>query len=159
METVIDFIFLGFKIAADANCSHEIKRFLVLRRKAMANLDFILKSRHYFPNKGPSSQTYGFSSSEVWMWELDHKEGWVLMNWCFQLCCWRRLLRIPWTTKRSNKYILKEINPEYSLEGLLLKQKLQHFVHLMQRADNLENTLMLGKIEMGGEGDHRGRDA
>ena len=158
METVTDFIFLGFKITEDADCSHEIKRFLLLGRKAMTNFDILLKSRHYFPDRGPSSQTYGFSSSQVRMWELDHKVGWVLMNWCFQLCCWRRLLRVPWTTKRSNQYILKEINPEYLLERLLLKQKLQYFVHLMQRPNHLEKTLMLGKIEAGGERDDRGQD-
>ena len=158
METVTDFIFLGYRITEDADCSHEIKRFLLLGRKAMTNFDILLKSRYYFPDKGPSSQTYGFSSSQVWKWELDHKVGWVLMNWCFQLCCWRRLLRVPWTTKRSNQYILKEINPEYSLEGLLLKQKLQYFVHLMQRPNHLEKTVRLGKIEAGGEGDDRGWD-
>ena len=83
-----------------------------------------------------------FSSSHVWMWELDYKESWVLKNWCFELWCWRRHLRVPWTARRSNQSILKEINPEYSLEGLMLK--LQYFGHLMQRADSLEKTLMVG---------------
>ena len=86
----------------------------------------------------------GFSSSHLWMWELDHKEGWVLKNWCF---CWRRLLRVPWTVRRSNKSILKEVNPEYSLNGRTLKLKLQSFGHLMGRADSLEKTLMLGMSE------------
>ena len=104
--------------------------------------------RHYFANKGPSSQIYVFSSSHVWMWELNYKESWMLKNWCFfELWCWRRLLRVPWTARRSNQSILKEISPEYSLKGLMLKLKLQYFGHLMWRADSLEKTLMLGKIE------------
>ena len=106
----------------------------------------IKKQRHYFANKGPSGQGYGFSSDHVWMWELDYKESWVLKNWCFWLWCWRRLLRVPWTARRS---ILKEISPGCSLEGLMLKLKLQYFGHLMWRADSLEKTLMLGRIEGG----------
>ena len=90
----------------------------------------IKKQRHYFANKGPSSQGYGFSSSHVWMWELDCEESWVLKNWCFELWCWRRLLRVPWTAGRSNQTILKEISPGCSLEGLMLKLKLQYFVHV-----------------------------
>ena len=101
----------------------------------------IKKQRHYFVNKGPSSQGYGFSS-HVWMWQLDYKESWA-MNWW----CWRILLRVPWTARRSNQYILKEISPGCSSEGLMLKLKLQYFGHLMQRADSSEKTLMLGKIE------------
>jgi len=81
------------------------------------------------------------------MWELDYKESWTLKNWCFWMWCWRRLLRVPWTARRSNQSILKEISPEYSLEGLMLKLKLQYFGHLMQRTDSLEKTLTLGKIE------------
>ena len=107
----------------------------------------IQKQRHYFSNKGPSSQGYGFSSSHVWMWELDYKEIWAPKNWCFWTVCWRRLLRVPWTARRSNQSILKGISPEYSLEGLMLKPKLQYFGHLMRRADSFEKTLMLGKIE------------
>ena len=107
----------------------------------------IEKKRHYFADKGPSSQSYGFSIGHVWMWELDHKESWALKNWCFELWCWRRFLRIPRTARRSNQSILKEMNPECSLEGLMLKLKLQYFGHLMQRADSLEKTVMLGKIE------------
>ena len=95
------------------------------------------KQRHYFVNKIPSSQSYGFSSFHIWMWELDHKELW----------CWRRLLRVPWTAKGSNQSILKETSPEYSLEGLMLKLKLQWCGHLMWRTGSLEKTLMLGKIE------------
>ena len=107
----------------------------------------IKKQRHYFADKGLSSQSYGFSSSHVWMWDLDHKEGWTQKNDAFELWCWRRLLRVPWTARRSNQSILKEFSPEYSLEGLILKLKLQYFVHLMGRTDSLEKTLMLGKIE------------
>ena len=126
--------------------SHEIKRRLLLGRKAMTNRDSILKSRD-ITDKGLYSQSYGFSSSHVWMWELDHKERWAPKNWCFELWCWRRLLRVPWTARRSNQSILKEISPEYSLEGLMLKLKLQYFGHLIWKTDSLEKPLMLGKIE------------
>ena len=107
----------------------------------------IKKQRHYFPNKGPSSQSYSFSNNHVWMWDLDHKEGWVPKHWWFELWCWKKLLKIPWTAGRSNQLILKEINPEFSLEGLMMKLMLQYFGQLMWRADSLEKTLMLGKIE------------
>ena len=99
-----------------------------------------------FADKGPFSQSYMYecvSSSHLWMWELDHK---IRID-AFELWCWRRLLRVSWTVRRSNQSILKEISPEYSLEGLMLKLKLQYYVHLMQRTDSLEKTLMLGKIE------------
>ena len=101
----------------------------------------IKKQRHYFADKGPYSPSYGFSSSHVWMWALDHKEaeGWRID--AFELWCLRRPLRVPWTARRSNQLILKEINPEYSLEGLRLKLKLWYFGHLMQRTDSLEKTL------------------
>ena len=117
----------------------KIKRLLFVGRKVMTKLDSILKSR------GPSSQGYGFSSGHVWMWEVDYKESWALKN--FELWCWKRLLRVPWTARRSNQFILKEISPGCSLEGLMLKMMLQYFGHLMQRADSLEKILMLGKIE------------
>ena len=119
----------------------------------------IKKQRHYFANKSLSSQGYGFSSSHVWMWELDCEEGWVPKNWCyaFQLWSWRRLLRVPWTARRSNQSILKEISPEYSLEGLMLKLKLQCFGHLMWRTDSLEKTLMLGRIQGRRRGQQRMR--
>ena len=107
----------------------------------------IKKQRHYFANKSLSSLGYGFSNGHVWMWELNYKESWALKNWCFELWCWRRLLRDPWITRRSNQSILKEISPECSLEGMMLKLKLQYFDHLMQRADSFEKILMLGKIE------------
>ena len=94
-----------------------------------------------------SSQGYGFSSGHVWMWELDCEESWVPKNWCFWLWCWRRLLRLPWSAKRSNQTILKEISPEYSFEGLMLKLELQSFGHLMLITDSFEKTLLLGKIE------------
>ena len=109
----------------------------------------IQKQRHYFADKGPSCQSYGFSSSHVWMWDLDFKESWGPKNWCFELWCWRRLLRVPWTARRSNQSILREISPEYSLDGLMLKLKLQYFGHLILRTDSLEKTLMLGNIEDG----------
>ena len=129
METVTDFIFLGSKVTVDGFWSHEIKRHPLIRRKAMSNLDSILKSTDiYFANKGPSSQSYGFSSGHVWMWEWDHKESWAPKNW-------------------SKQSILKEISLEYSLEGLMLKLKLQYFGRLMWRTDSFERTLMLGKIE------------
>ena len=141
-----DFIFLGSKITADGHCSHKIKRCLLLARKAMVNLDSILKSRDItLPTKIRLVQVMiFFFSSLVWMWELDYKESWAQT---FELWCWIRLLRVPWTAGRSNQSILKEISPEYSLEGLILKLKLQYFGHLMQRTNSLEKTLMLGKIE------------
>ena len=105
------------------------------------------KQRHYFVNKGPSSQSYCFSSSHVWMWDLDYKESWVLKNWCFWTVALERLLRVPWTAKRSNQSILKEISPGCSLEGLMLKLKLQNFGQLLQRADSFEKSLMLGTTE------------
>ena len=117
----------------------------------------IQKQRHYFANKGPSSQGYGFSSGHVWMWELDYKESWVPKNWCFWTWCWRRLLRVPWTARRSNQSSLKETSPEHSLEGLMLKLKLQYSGYLMQRTDSLEKTLMLGKIESRRRGRERMR--
>ena len=106
----------------------------------------IKKQRHYFADIGPSSQSYGFSSSHVWMWELDNKESWAPKKWCFWIwCCWR-LLRVPWTARRSNISVLKEINSEDSLERPMLKLKLQYFGRLLRRTDSLEKTLMLGEI-------------
>ena len=136
-----------------ADCSHAIKRHLLLGRKAMTNLDSILKSKDItLPTKVcPSNQSYGFPSTHVWIWELEYKEvwffGWAQRTNAFELWCWRRFLRVPWTARRSNQLILKEISPEHSLEGLMLKLKLQYFGHLMRRTDSLEKTLMLGKIE------------
>ena len=147
METVTDFILGGSQITADGDCSHEINRRLLLGRKVMTNLDkHITKQRHYFAHKFPSSQSFGFSSSHVWMWQLDYKaERWTID--AFELWCWRRLLRVPWTARRSNQAILKEISLEYSLEGLMLKLKLPSFGHLMWRTDSFEKTPMLGNIE------------
>ena len=127
-----------------SDCSHEIKRCLLLRRKAMTKLDSILKSRHIALPTKVYSQSYGFSSSHVWLWELNNKKCWTPKNYTFKLWCWRRLLRVPWTASRS---ILNEINYEYSLEELMLKLELQYFGHLTWRADSLEKTLMLRKIE------------
>ena len=105
------------------------------------------KQRRYFANKVPSSQGYSFSSSHVWMWELDYKESWTPKNWCFWTVVLEKTLKSPWAAKRSNQSILKEINPEYSLEGLMLKLKVQYFGYLSWRIDSLEKTLMLGKTE------------
>ena len=139
-------IFLGSKITADGDCSHKIKRCLLLGRKVMTNLSSVTNQnqRHYFASKGLYSQSNGFSSSHVWMWKLDHKEGKHQITDAFELWCWRRLLRVPWTA-RSNQSILKEISPEYSLEGLMLK--LQYYGLLMWRANSLEKTPRLGMIE------------
>ena len=148
METVRDFILGGSKITADGDCSHEIKRRLLLGRKVMTNLDSILKSRDItLPTKVHLVKTMGFP---VVMYGC---ESWTIKKAkcrridAFELWCWRRLLRVPWTTRRSNQSILKEISPEFSLEGLMLKLKLQSFGHLMQRTDSLEKILMLGKTE------------
>ena len=147
VETVADFIFRGSKITEVDDCSHEIKRRLLLGRKVMTNLDSILKSRD-ITNKGLSSQGYGFSSGRLWMWELNYKESWEQQRInAFELRCWRRLLRVPWTSRRSNQSILKEISPGCSLEGLMLKLKLQYFGHLMWRVDSFEKILMSGKTE------------
>ena len=159
METVADFIFLGSKITADGNCSHEIKRFLLLGRKVMTNLDSIFKSRditlstkvHLVKAMVFPVVIYGCKS-----WTIKKAERWRID--AFELWCWRRLLRVPWTARRSNQSILKEISPEYSLEGLMLKLKLQYFGHLIRRADSFEKTLILGKFRAGGEGDDRGWD-
>ena len=107
----------------------------------------IQKQRHYIVDQNPSNQGYGFSSSHIWKWELEYKESWVPKIDAFELWCWRRLLRVPWTARRSNQSILKEISPGCSLEGLMLKLKLQYFGHLMGRADSFEKTLILGKME------------
>ena len=115
----------------------------------------IKEQRHYFANKGLSSQGYGFSSSHVWMWELDYKESWVLKNWCFWSVVWEKTLESPWPTRRSNQSILKEISPGCSSEGLMLKLRLQYFGHLMQRADSFETALCWGKLRVGREGDNR----
>ena len=121
VETVTDFIFLGFKIIVDGDCSHEIKRHLLLRRKAMTTLGSVQhtkKQKDHFADKGPHSQSYDFSSSIVKMWELVHKEVWTPKNWYFQIVVLEKTLESPWTARRSNQSILKEINHEYSVEGL-----------------------------------------
>ena len=135
------------KITADGDCSHEIKRCLLPGRKAMVNLDSIFKSRDVtLPKKVHLAKAMVLSSSHIWMWELDHKAEHQRTD-AFELWCWRRLLRVPWTARRSNQSILKEISPEYSSEGLMMKPKLQYFGHLMWRTDSLEKTLNLGKTE------------
>ena len=112
----------------------------------------IKKQRDYFANKGPCSQGYDFSSGHVWMWELDYKESWVPKNWCFWMWCCIRLSRVPWTARRSNKSILKEINPEYSSEGLMLKLKLQYSGHLMRRPNSLKKDPDAGRDVRGWDG-------
>ena len=143
VETVMDFIFLDSQVTLDGDCSHDIRRHLLLGKKAMTK--HIKKQRHYFADNDPYSQIYGFSSSYVWMWELDHKEGWMLKNWCFWTVVLENIVESPSDCKEIKPVNPKEINPEYSLEVLMLK--LQYFGHLMWRADSLEKTLMLGKIE------------
>ena len=120
VQTVTDFIFWWSKITADSDCSHEIKRLLLLGRKVTTNLDSILKSRHHFASKGPSTQNYASSNSHVWMCDLDYMKADCRRIDAFELWYWRRLLRVPWIALRSNQSILKEISPEYSLEGLIL---------------------------------------
>ena len=142
-----DFIFWGFKITADSDCSHEVKRCLLLERKVMTNLDSILKSRDVtLPTKVPLVKALVFLvvmyGCESWtIKKAEHQR----IN-AFELWCWRKLLRVPWTARRSNQSILNDISPEYSLEGVTLKLKFQYFGHLMQRTDSFEKTLMLGKI-------------
>ena len=148
VETVRDFIFLGSQITADGDCSHEIKRLLLLGRQAMTNLDSIFESRdiilptkfHLVKAMVSPVVMYGCES-----WTMNKAKHQRID--AFELWCWKRLLRVLWTARRSNQSILKAISPEYSLEGLMLNLKLQSFGHLMRRTDSLEKTLMLGKIE------------
>ena len=153
-------IFLGSKITTDGDCSHEIKRCLLLERKTTTNLDSILKSRDItLPTKVPPGKVmvfpvvmYGCES-----WTIKKAERWRID--AFEMWCWRRLLRVPWTARRSNQSILKEINPECSLEGLMLKLKLQYFGHLMWRTDSLEKRPWCWEwLKAGGEGSERGWD-
>ena len=147
-ETVDDFIFGGSKITADGDCSHEIKRRLFLGRKFMTNLDSILKSRDII-----LSTKVHLIRSMVFPVVMYGCDSWTIKKaarqriGAFELWCWKRLLKVPWTARRSNQSILKEISPGCSLEGLMLNLKLQYFGHLMRRADSLEKTLVLGKIE------------
>ena len=147
-KQVSDFIFWGSKITADGDCNHEIKRHLFLGRKVMTNLDSILKSRDI-----TLSTNFCLVKATVFPVVMYGCESWTIKKVehrrtdAFELRYWRRLLRVPWIASRSNQSILKEISPEYSLEGLMLKQKLQYFGHLMWRADSFEKTLMLGKID------------
>ena len=148
VETVSDFIFGGSKITADGDCSHEIKRRLLLGRKVMTNLDSICKSRDItLPTKVRLVKAMVFPVVMYWCesWTIKKAEHWRID--AFELWCWRRLLRVPWTARRSNQSILKEIRTGWSLEGLMLKLKLQYFGQLIQTADSFEKTLMLGKIE------------
>ena len=148
VEALTVFLFLGSKITVDGDWSLEIRRWFLLRRKAMTNLDSVLKSKGIIlPTKVHRVKTMVFVvvTYSCESWTIKKAEHWRID--AFELWCWRRLLRVPWTAKRSNQSILKEINPEYSLEGLMLKLKPQYFGHLMQTADSLEKTLLLGKTE------------
>ena len=148
VETVADFIFLGSKITADGDCSHEIKIHLLLGRKVMTNLDGLLKRRDIIlPTKVHlvKAMVFPVVMSGCKSWTKKKAEHRRID--AFELWCWRRLLRVPWTARRSNQSIPKEISPGCSLEGLMLKLKLQYFGHLMWRADSFEKTMMLGKIE------------
>ena len=150
VETVTDFILGGSKITADGNCSHEIKRRFLLGRKAMTKLNSIFKSRDVtLPTnvRLVIAMVFPVVMYECECWTMKKAEHQRID--AFELWCWRRFLRVLWTTRRSNQSILKEISPEYSLEGLMLKLKLEYFGHLMQRTDSFEKTLMLGKIEGG----------
>ena len=143
-----EFYFLGSKITADGDCCREIKRRLLLGRKVMSNLDSILKSRDItLSTRVHLIKAMVFSSSHVWIWELDYEESWALKNWCFWTVVLEKTLDVLWTARRSNQSILEEISPEYSLEELMLKLKLQYSGYLMRRTDSFEKTLMLGKIE------------
>ena len=147
VETVADFIFLGSKITADSDCSHEIKRHLLLGRTVMTNLDSILKSRDFaLPTEVHlvMAMVFPLIMYGCECWTVKKAECWRID--AFELWCWRRLLRVPWTARRSNQSNLKEISPGCSLEGLMLKLKLQYFGHLMRSADSLEKTLMLAGI-------------
>ena len=152
-----DFISLRLQITADGDCIHEIKRCLLLGRKVMTNLDNVLKSRditlstnvHLVKAMVFPVVMYGCGS-----WTIEKTEHQRID--AFELWCWRRLVRVPWTARRSNQFILKEISPEYSLEGLMLKLKLQYFGYLMQRADSLEKPWCWERLKAGGEGDDRG---
>ena len=156
METVTDSILGGSKIIADDDCSHEIKRHLLLGRKVMNNLDRILKSRNitlptnFHLVKAVVSPVVTYGCESLTMKKAQHQ---TIDS--FELWCWRRLLRVPWTARRSNQSILKEISPEYSLEGVMLKLKLQYFGHLIQRTDSLEKILMLRNIENGRRRGHQ----
>ena len=148
METLTDLIFLGPKITANGDCSHETKSHLLPGRKPMTNLNSILKIRDVtLPIKVHIVKAMVFPVIMYGCESWTIKEAECQRTDAFELWCWRRLLRVPWTARRSNKSILKEISPEYSLEGLMLKLKLQYFGHMMRRTDSFEKTLMLGKIE------------
>ena len=157
METVSDFVFLGSKITVDSDCSHEIKRRLLLGRKAMTKLDSILKSRDItLPTKVHLGKAIVFPVVMCGCESCTIKKSEPRRTDAFELWCWRRLLTVPWTARKSNHSILKEINPDYSLQGLMLKLKLQSFGRLMQRTDSLEKTLILGSSEGRRRGDDKG---
>ena len=158
IETVTDFIFIGSKIIVNSDCSHEIRRHLLPGTKAMTNLDGVLKSKDIIPTKIRIVKAMVFSGVVYRSKSWSIKKAESQRTDAFELWCWRRLMRVPWTTNWSNQWIPKEINTDYSLEGLLLQLKLQYFGHVMQRADSLEKTLMLERLKATGEGRRRGWD-
>ena len=159
VETVADFIFLGSKITADGDCSHEIKRRLLLGRKVMTNLDSIFKSRDItLPKKGPSSQGYGFSSGHVWMWELDCEESWVSKNWCFWTVVLEKTLESPWDCKEIQPVHSKGDQSLVFFEGMMLKLKLQYFGHSCGELTHWKRLWCWEGLGAGGKGDDRGWD-
>ena len=143
-ETVTDFLFMGSKITVNGDCGREIRRWLLFGRKAVTNLDPCWKAETSLCQQGPYSQGYGLPSGHLQLWKPDCKKAEHQKINAFALWCWRRLFRAPWMARRSNQSILREINPEYSLERLMLKLKLQYFGHLMETANSLEKFLNLG---------------
>ena len=158
METVIDFIFLGSKITADGDCSHEIKRCCSFDKNYDQPRQHIKKQRHYFANSGPSSQGYGFPSCHVWRWELDYKESWAPKNWYFWIVVLEKTLESPLGCKEIQPVHPKGDQSGCSLKGLMLKLKLQYFGHPMRRADSFESPWCWERLRAGGEGDDRGWD-
>ena len=159
METLTDFIFLGSKITADGDCNHEIKRYLLLGRKAMTNLDSILKSRDInFVDKGPSSQSYDFSSSHAWMWELDHKEGWALKNWCFWTVVLEKTLETPLDCKEIKPVNPKEINLNIHWKDWCWSCNSNTLATWWEELARWKRPWCWERLKAGGEGGSRGWD-
>ena len=156
MEIVKYFIFLGCKITVNSDCSHEMKRHLLLGRKAMTNLNSILKSRHYFTNKSPSSQSYGFSSSYVWMWELDYKESWVLKNWCFWSVMLEKTRESPLDCKEIQPVHLKRNQSWISLEGRCWSWNSNTLTTWCEELTHWNRPWIWERLKARGEEDHRG---
>ena len=155
-ETVRYFILGGSKITVDGDCSHETKRHLLLGRKVTTNLDRILKSRYYFANKGPSSQSDGFSRSHVWMWELDYKDSWAPRIDVFELWCWRRFLRVPWTARRSNQSILRRSVLGVHWKVWCWSWNSNTLATWCEEMTHLKRPWCWERLRAGGEGDDKG---